>query len=171
MNNLIIKDAIITNRNFEGREIKPYNSKGIRNFSLVIDNELAHILINDGWNVRFRKDTDPSDPENPGYLTVTVSYTNPKYIPKIIQIVYDSEDKPKRIPLNENTIANIDSSEIKDIKVEVRPHKYDFDTKNGNMRGIKAYLQTMYFTLVKDPFEDEYGEFSSSEDILPFELD
>lgn len=166
MEDLIIENATITNRNFEGREEKPYNPKGVRNFSVMLDNELAHILLNDGWNIKFPRAKDPNDPETPGFLSVSVSYTNPRHIPKIIQITYDADNKPHKVPLNEATIINIDSAEIQDINLVIHPREWEV---NGNT-GVKAYLKTMYFTLVKDPFEDKYGSFDADYDELPFEL-
>jgi len=166
MEDLIIENATITNRNFEGREEKPYNPKGVRNFSVMLDNELAHILLNDGWNIKFPRTKDPNDPETSGFLSVSVSYTNPRHIPKIIQITYDADNKPHRVPLNEATIVNIDSAEIQDINLVIHPREWEV---NGNT-GVKAYLKTMYFTLVKDPFEDKYGSFDADYDDLPFEL-
>lgn len=161
--NILIENAVILNRNFEGREEKPYNPKGRRNFSVRLNEELAHILLDDGWNVKLRESSDP-DEESIGYLSVSVSYNNPKFIPKIIQITHDDRGRAKKTPLNENTIANIDTSEIQDIKLEIRPYKWEV---NGN-HGVKAYLKTMYFTLVKDPFEDSYGDFDGDYS-LPFE--
>lgn len=167
MEDLIIENAIITNRNFEGREEKPFNAKGVRNFSVILENELAHALLEDGWNIKFPKTKDPNDPETSGFLSVSVSYTNPRHIPKIIQVTYDSNDKPHKIPLHESTIVNIDSAEIQDINLVIHPRQWD---DNGRIR-IKAYLKTMYFTLVKDPFEDKYGTFESNfDDDLPFSL-
>ena len=171
MEDLIIENAVITNRNFEGRVEKPYNPNGIKNFSVMIDNETAHILEKDGWNVKFPKTKDPSDPETSGFLNVTVSYSSPRHIPKIIQVTYDTNNKPHKVPLNESTVVNIDSAEIQDINLVIHPREWEMNGKTG----VKAYLKTMYFTLVKDPFEDKYGAPSfddeeDDDDILPFEI-
>ena len=171
-NNLIIKNAVITRRNFEGREEKPYNNKGVRGFSVMLDNELAHILLGEGWNVKFKKGSDPDDPETPAFLSVAVSYENPRYIPKIVQVSYDADNNPRRTYFHENTVSNLDSADMIDIRLEIRPKAWE----NPNGHGIKAYLKTMYFTLVKDPFEDEYGIFSDElgddyGDSVPFTTD
>ena len=124
MEDLIIENAVITNRNFEGRVEKPYNPNGIKNFSVMIDNETAHILEKDGWNVKFPKTKDPSDPETSGFLNVTVSYSSPRHIPKIIQVTYDANNKPHKVPLNESTVVNIDSAEIQDINLVIHPREW-----------------------------------------------
>jgi len=154
-NTLIIKNAVIVRRNFEGR-VDNYNKSGDRTFSVVIDNELAIALKNDGWNVKFDKRYDADDPDAPAYLDVKVSYDNARYIPKIVQVTYDSEGRPRRTFFHKNTVANLDSADIEDVRLEINPHNYTVN----NHSGIKAYLRTMYFTLVKDPFEDEYGPFA-----------
>ena len=167
MEDLIIENAAITNRNFEGREEKPYNPKGVRNFTVILDNQTAHVLLNDNWNVKFPKGKDPDDPETSGFLPISVSYSNPRYIPKIIQVTYDANGKPKKTPLNESTIVNIDSAEIQDINLVIHPRIWEVNGASG----VKAFLKTMYFTLVKDPFEDKYGSFEPDyEDELPFSL-
>ena len=161
-NNIIIENARISQRNFEGREVKPYNAQGVRNFTVRLDGEFAHVLENDGWKVNVKTNADG---EEYGFLKVAVSYGSPRHVPKIVQITYDNNGRPRKTILNENTIGNIDSAEITDVKLEIRPRLWEV----GGNSGIKAYLKTMYFTLVKDPFEDSY-DFGDVGEGLPFDL-
>ena len=164
--NILIRDAVIINRNFEGKAEKPYNPQGKRNFSVVLDEEFANILIKDGWNVKMRENVnDPDEPAN-GYLSVSVQFDS-KVPPRIIQITKRG-DMVKRTPINENTAALIDSAEIKDVKLEIRPYNWEIKNKDGSIdRGVRAYLKTMYYELVEDPFAADYDdpEFTN----LPFE--
>ena len=155
--NILIRDAVIINRNFEGKAEKPYNPQGKRNFSVVLDEEFANILIKDGWNVKIRP--NPNDPDDPakGYLSVSVQFDS-KVPPRIIQITKRG-DMVKRTPINENTAALIDSAEIKDVKLEIRPYNWEIKNKDGSIdRGVRAYLKTMYYELVEDPFAADYDD-------------
>ena len=155
--NILIRDAVIINRNFEGKAEKPYNPQGKRNFSVVLDEEFANILIKDGWNVKIRP--NPNDPDEPakGYLSVSVQFDS-KVPPRIIQITKRG-DMVKRTPINENTAALIDSAEIKDVKLEIRPYNWEIKNKDGSIdRGVRAYLKTMYYELVEDPFAADYDD-------------
>ena len=159
--NLILRDAVIINKNFEGREEKPYNPAGSRNFTVLLDGETSARLIEDGWNVKVRQRDDGS---SIGYLRVAVSFSNPSMLPKIVQVTERANGTIKKTVLTENTIGNIDASEIVDIKLEIRPRVWS--NNNGSVGGIKAYLKTMYFTLVKDVFEDDYPDDGD----VPFEV-
>ena len=155
--NILIRDAIIINRNFEGRAEKPYNPQGKRNFSVVLDEEFANILIKDGWNVKMRENVNDPDEPAKGYLSVSVQFDS-KVPPRIIQITKRG-DMVKRTPINENTAALIDSAEIKDVKLEIRPYNWEIKNKDGSIdRGVRAYLKTMYYELVEDPFAADYDD-------------
>jgi len=163
--NLIIKNAVIINRNFEGRAEPPYNPAGSRNFTVRLPEEDAVNLAKYGWNVKIRPSSDP-DEGSVGYLSVTVSFG--KYPPRIIQVT-EKNGKLNKVPLNETTVANIDTAEIKDVKLEIRP--YNWTGRDGKSGGVKAYLKTMYFTLVEDVFAADYDDPDWTPDDLPFEVD
>ena len=58
---LQIDDARIIYRNFAGRGDK-FNREGDRNFAVIIPNEeLAHDLIDRGWNVKIKPPRDEHD--------------------------------------------------------------------------------------------------------------
>ena len=51
--NLVIENCRITFKNFSGKETK-FNPAGRRNFAVVLDEDTAHKLSDDGWNVKIR---------------------------------------------------------------------------------------------------------------------
>ena len=163
--NITIRDAVIINRNFEGRAEPPYNPAGQRNFTVRLPEEAALRLAQDGWNVKLRPSSDP-DEGQVGYLSVAVSFG--KYPPRIIQVI-EKNGKFEKIPLNETTVGNIDTAEIKDIKLEIRP--YNWTGRDGKTGGVKAYLKTMYFTLVEDIFAADYDNPDWPADDLPFNIE
>lgn len=163
--NLILRNAQIINKNFEGREEKPYNPAGSRNFTILLDEDISKKLLDDGWNIHIRERDDGS---SIGYLRVAVNYSNPRMLPKVVQVTETASGKIKKTLLTESTIANIDASEIEDVKLEIRPRVW-YNNATKEVGGIKAYLKTMYFTLIKDVFEDDYPE-DDDDDGVPFEV-
>lgn len=143
LDNLSIEGAILKYRNFSGKPGQ-YNAKGLRNFCLVLDKELADTLANDGWNVRVSESKDPD--EEPAYLLqVSVSFDN--YPPKIYYITSESKTK-----LDEESVGMLDWVQIKSADVIVRPYEWAVSGKSG----VKAYLKALYLTGEEDEFENKY---------------
>lgn len=142
--NLVIENAVIRFRNFSGKE-GPFNPKGNRNFCLMIDDKLANVLSDDGWNIKHLTPKDPEDDVQP-YLNVSVSYG--KYPPKIYLV-----KKNSKVLLDENTVGILDWAEIANVDIIVSPYNWNVGSKSG----IKAYVKTMYVTIVQDEFEEKYS--------------
>lgn len=148
-NNIIIEGARIGFRNFSGKEGK-FNPAGNKNFCVFIDADLAHVLEEDGWNVRWLDPRDEDEAKQP-YLQVAVSYEN--IPPKII--IISSKGKTE---LDNESVSILDWAEIKEIDLIIRPYNWTVNGKSG----VKAYIKSMYVTIVEDEFEKKYYEVPDS---------
>ena len=71
--------------------------------------------------------------------------------------------------MKEDYVSLIDTAEIKNVKLEIRP--YNWSLPSGQT-GVRAYLKTMYYELVEDIFASEYDEYGDDIDLsdtIPFE--
>ena len=159
-NNLVIENARIMFRNFQGKESK-FNMKGRRNFCVVIDDpKQAAQLSSDGWNVKQLRPRD--DYEEPTYyIQVAVNYGwNP---PKVYLI-----NRKAKVILTEETIGMLDQAEIHNVDLTIRPYNWEVNGESG----VKGYLRSMYVTLEEDEFAAKYAEEEypgeENDDELPF---
>ncbi|MDR2395829.1 MAG: hypothetical protein LBD57_04450 [Endomicrobium sp.] len=141
----MIEHARILFRNFSGVESK-FNPAGRRNFCVVINDEMVDILKNDGWNIKFLQPREEDDLPTP-YLQVSVSYNY--YPPKIFLISSNG-----KTPVDENMVNMLDWAEFENVDLIIRPYNYEAAGRSG----IKAYVRSMYITLVEDEFDSKYGD-------------
>jgi hypothetical protein len=141
-----IEDARIVFRNFAGAE-KQYNAKGDRNFAVILDHDVAEQMLKDGWNVKYLKPREDEEVGNP-YISVSVSYKGRP--PKIVMITSKG-----RTELPEEFVEMLDYVDIKMVDLIIRP--YNWGPIKGEY-GVKAYLKTMYMTILEDDLELKYAE-------------
>ena len=147
--NIVIEHARIGFRNFSG-EAGKFNPAGRRNFCVFLDEELGKTLESDGWNVRYLQPKEEDEEPRP-YLQVAVSYDN---IPPRIVLVTSRG----KTTLNEHTINMLDWAEISNVDITIRPYNWEVNGKAG----VKAYVKTMYVTIVEDEFESKYHDVPDS---------
>lgn len=144
--NVTIENARIVFRNFAGEE-KQYNAKGDRNFAVILPHDVAERMLEDGWNVKYLKPREDDEVGNP-YIHVSVSYKGRP--PKIVMIT--SKGKTE---LSEDLVEMLDYVDIKTVDLIIRP--YNWGPIKGEY-GVKAYLKTMFMTILEDELELKYAE-------------
>ena len=147
--NIVIENARIGFRNFSG-EAGKFNPAGKRNFCVFLERDLADVLKEDGWNVRELQPKDEGD-EPRGYLQVAVSYDN--IPPKIVLVT-----KKRKTTLDESNINILDWAEISNVDLIIRPYNWSVSGKAG----VKAYVKSMYVSIVEDEFESKYVDVPDS---------
>lgn len=147
--NINIENARILFRNFSGKQGQ-YNAKGNRNFSVLIPKDLAELLEAQGWNVRWLQPRDEGD-EPQAHMSVTVRF-EPKP-PKIVIV----SSRGKTI-VDEDNVNILDWAEIESVDITIQPYNWEVNGKTG----VKAYVKTMYVTIVEDEFEKKYNDVPDS---------
>ncbi|MBR2245756.1 MAG: hypothetical protein IJ880_01800 [Bacilli bacterium] len=146
-----VKSGAIRFRNFSGKEGK-FNKEGDRNFCILLDPESADEMISEGWNVRFLNPRDDGDEPTP-YIQVKVGFGGKGRPPKIVMI-----SKRGQTQIGEDEVNILDWAEIDFADIAINPYHYTVNGKSG----VKAYLKTMYVTIVEDEFEDQYYDIPDS---------
>lgn len=145
---ITIENARIGFRNFSGQGGQ-YNPVGNRNFCVFLEKELALTLESDGWNVRWLQPRDDQE-DKQGYLQVAVKFD--PIPPKIIMITSHG-----KTILDETSVALLDWAEIQEVDLIIRPYNWILQEGTRNeKRGVKAYVKSMYITIVEDEFEAKY---------------
>lgn len=155
--NLSVENARIIFRNFAGKEGK-FNPAGKRSFCLLLDAETAERLEDQGWNVKTLAPRDPDDDPQP-YIQVAVQFGN--YPPNIYLI-----SGKKKTKLDEDSVSILDYAEIDNVDLIINPSRWEVSGKSG----VKAYLKTLYVTIVENEFEKKYRDMDEDDDDIPFEL-
>lgn len=152
--NIMIEGARIGFRNFSGKEGK-YNLAGRRNFCVFLDESLARTLEADGWNIRWLQPKDDQE-DSQGYLQVAVSYEN--IPPKILMISSNG-----KTVLDAESVSTLDWAEIAEVDLTIRPYNWVLhEGTKSEKRGVKAYVKSMYVSIVEDKFEKKWANTSDS---------
>lgn len=162
VDNIRIEGARLVFRNFAGKGSQ-YNDEGNRNFGVILDDELAERLKEDGWNVKYLKprQDDPEQRETP-WLSVKVKYGK---IPPIATLI----NSRGKIKLDETTVGQLDWCIIRDCDLIIRP--YHYPAMKGREAGISAYLKAIYVTIEEDEFDLKYGDLPDLVEETPYRGD
>lgn len=144
LSDLTLENARIVFRNFSGVE-KKFNPAGRRNFCVLLESELAHLMEEDGWNVKWLQPRDEEE-EPQAYIQVAVNYNNRP--PRIVTITTRGQTN-----LTEETVGILDWAELITVDLTVRPYLWEVNGKHG----IKAYCKSLYATLEEDRLADKYN--------------
>lgn len=145
-----MKDAILENvqlafRNFSGTAGR-YNREGDRNTMLVLPEDVAMELHEAGWNIKMK--TYEESGETVYRIKAKVNF-NSRRPPKIVAV---SAQTGKQLILDANNIGILDSLDVISVDVILSPYQWNIE----NMRGITAYVKTMYALYEEDPFQSKY---------------
>lgn len=151
--NIAIEHAQICFTNFSGTPNPPYNTLGRRRFCVLLEDDMAEEMKDEGWNVRYLEPKDPNSGDEPRpYVQVEVRFD--RYPPKIVLC-----NAHGKTVLTEENVGILDWAEIENIDLILRP--YNWHMANGQ-EGVKAMLKNMYVTLVEDEFASKYSEIPDS---------
>lgn len=147
-NTVLMEGVRIIFRNFSGKEGQ-YNREGDRNFAVLLDESVATTLAEDGWNVKWLKPREDDEEGEPAqaYLQVSVNFKGRP--PRVVLLT-----STRRRNLDESEVEDLDWVDIKNVDLIVRPYEWTVNGKSG----IKAYLQSIYVTIVEDALELKYAE-------------
>jgi len=144
-----IENARLIYRNFGG-VAKQFNAKGLRNFNVVLDIEIAKVLEQDGWNVKWDEPKEDGDLPR-ARIKVAVRFDN--YPPRIVLITKGGG----KTVLDESSVDVLDWAEIQTADIVLTASPWDVQGKQG----LKAYLRKGFFTLSEDDLESKYSNSAS----------
>ena len=185
---LSVENAVIIWTNFEGRATKFNPNGGKRTFALVLTEEVAAMLREEGWNVKTRDGRDEGD--DPLYFTEIVVNLNSTFPPKIVLYTEFRGRKSAHKLTEERTIKQLDTIDIANVDVVIHPYEHGF----SSVATIKGYARAIYVTQGQDSYfggkyadyeevpegrgqlqlGDSSGQFSDYEEVtdddIPFDL-
>lgn len=159
-NPVLFEDHKIMFRNFKGAG-NEYNRQGNRHFSLVLEENEAKAMMEDGWNVRVL-DKRLEEGDIPKYIIeVVVKYG--KYPPKIVMITSRG-----RTLLTEDLVEMLDAVDVESVDLTFLPYNWSIPKKDGSVdAGVKPYLKTMYITIREDPLDLKYAGMDDASGYVP----
>jgi len=141
---LSIKNAKLVYRNFSGTA-KKFNAKGLRNFHVLLEPEIAKSLEQDGWNIKWPKPRDDGEERN-STLKVRVRFDN--FPPTIIMMTARG-----RSELDEETVSLLDTAEIENCDLKIVGSYNELET---GWKGFTAYLSQLGVVLSENDIMSKY---------------
>lgn len=141
---VVMRDAAIIYRNFKGIA-KEFNTKGDRNFSVMMGEEQALAMQRDGWNIKPMKRQEEDD-QNLYHLKVKVNFGGKP--PRCWLITSGG-----RSMLTEDMVGLLDELDVLKVDLTISPYDWHVSGKSGRT----AYLQSLYFTMYEDELDLEYA--------------
>lgn len=150
-------------RNFKG-EAGQYNQAGDRNFVMILPDDIAKKLSNDGWPVKWKPSYHGDGEE--GRLKVHVKYVarNGKRMkpPKIVLVSSNGMTE-----LTEETVGMLDDISIQ--KADLILNAYEYQSPFSGQTDVGVSLQTMFVTMQEDELTAKYmGGNAQADEDMPF---
>lgn len=140
----MIEDARIIFRNFSGKEGK-YDREGDRSFAVILPEDIAETMAKDGWNVKYLEAREEGEPDTP-FVSVAVNFNNRP--PRVVLLTSTT-----RTQLDEASVDVLDWADIQTADLIARGYDWSVNGKSGT----KAYLQSLFVTIVEDALERKYS--------------
>lgn len=131
---------------FDGRE-DTYNAEGDHNFTIILDDDVAARLSDEGWNVREMAGYEEGDPPE-HLLKVKISY---KYEPPKVYLIKGD----RKYRADQRDLADIRRDTCEQIDVIITPSRW----VNGPNSGISAYAKELYAKIRESRFAAKYSDF------------
>jgi hypothetical protein len=158
---VVMEGVRIIFRNFKG-EPGEYNREGTRTFGVVLPEEIAEAMANDGWNVKRLKPNEEEQEagieQGPPWLPVEAAFDKGRP-PKIVLITSRGKTtltEPMVEELDNVDIALDDQTGLPMCDLIVSPFFWGPNARGDS--GVKAYLKSMFVTIEEDALERKYAE-------------
>lgn len=142
---LVMEDARVVFRNFAGAE-GMYNREGDRNFCVLLEEDLAADMLQDGWNIKRLKPRD-DNPVGTAYIQVSVGFKGRP--PRMVMITSKG-----RVDLGEDECVLLDWADILKVDLIIRPYHWNVNGRTG----VKAYLKSIFVIINEDYLELKYAD-------------
>ena len=153
MERLRLENVKIIFKNFRG-EKTPYNERGSRTFSVVIDDKgFATDLLAIGWALKPLKNEDGE--VDAYHIPVKVNYAS-RQPPRIYKVSMTTHGQ---LPLDERTIDMLDYLPIDYVDIILNPYEWEV---TGNT-GVKAYCQTMYVVIEENELDIKWANLAGDD--------
>jgi len=151
---LSVENAVIIWTNFAGGPTKYVPNGGKRTFALVLPEDMAAKLKEEGWNVKSRPGRD--DEEDILYFTEIVVNMESNYPPKII-LYTEFRGKKSAHQLTARSVKQLDTIEIANVDLVIHPYEHD---RSPGIATIKGYAKAVYVTQGEDAyFGSKYADY------------
>lgn len=131
---------------FDGRA-DTFNDEGDHNFTVILPEEEALSLLEEGWNIhRFEGQEEGDLPEYT--LKVKISY---RFEPPKIYLLKGN----RKIRADERDLQDIKRSTCDQIDVIITPSRW----VHGKKSGISAYTKELYAKVRQSRFEEMYADY------------
>ena len=138
---LSVEGAGIIYKNFSGEPTQVNPAGGKRTFGLVVTQEVADRLVEQGWNVKHKPPREEGDDEL--FYTEIVVNMDSMYPPKL-NLVTVYGNKEAMIPLTADNVGELDRNILKDVDLVIHPYSHGRSNAAGST--VKGYLKTLYAT-------------------------
>lgn len=148
-----LRDVQLIWRNFAGDGNKyKFAQEGRRNFCVVIDEETASKMEDEGIRVKHPKKRDEGE-DDMSYITVKVSY---QYRAPSVNLIVGNRVQE----LTEETISVLDDIDIQKCDLTVNPSYYEMP---DGTTGYSLYLREIYVTQALSRLAQEYAQLKEQE--------